>query len=152
MHTRTKHTREKPLLCDYPGCGRRFAESSNLSKHKKIHEPEEECACSICGKTFRRKDQLRRHGKIHARKEEGIGRVGSLGGSAGVASTRANSPAATEEDFEGGGRMGNWIGGTGGGVGIGQFTAEEQAIAIGMATRMGVAPPQTLEMEGVLAS
>ena len=34
MHKRT-HTGERPLQCDFPGCGKRFGESSNLSKHRK---------------------------------------------------------------------------------------------------------------------
>jgi len=34
MHKRV-HTGERPLMCDYPGCGKMFSESSNLSKHRK---------------------------------------------------------------------------------------------------------------------
>ncbi|PWW75989.1 hypothetical protein C7212DRAFT_352100 [Tuber magnatum] len=34
MHKRV-HTGERPLQCDFPGCGKRFSESSNLSKHRK---------------------------------------------------------------------------------------------------------------------
>jgi hypothetical protein len=68
MHIRTKHTKEKPLKCDYPGCNACFAESSNLSKHKKIHLPEAQCVCSTCGKSFSRIDQLKRHMKTHNRK------------------------------------------------------------------------------------
>ena len=73
MHNRTKHTKEKPLKCDFPGCTARFAESSNLSKHKKIHLPEAQCTCQICFKSFSRDDQLKRHMKTHARKHAGRG-------------------------------------------------------------------------------
>ena len=73
MHNRTKHTKEKPLKCDFPGCNARFAESSNLSKHKKIHLPEAQCTCQICFKSFSRDDQLKRHMKTHARKDAGRG-------------------------------------------------------------------------------
>jgi uncharacterized Zn-finger protein len=79
MHNRTKHTKEKPLKCDFPGCNARFAESSNLSKHKKIHLPEAQCTCQICFKSFSRDDQLKRHLKTHARKHTGRGAsVGSI--------------------------------------------------------------------------
>lgn len=64
MHKRT-HTGEKPLKCEH--CGRAFSESSNLSKHRRIHEVKGRFACAYpgCNKDFHRQDQLRRHMKVH---------------------------------------------------------------------------------------
>jgi len=31
------HTGEKPYFCRFPGCSKRFTQSSNLSAHEKVH-------------------------------------------------------------------------------------------------------------------
>lgn len=36
------HTGEKPYVCSYPNCFKRFSQSSNLSAHEKSHNVEKE--------------------------------------------------------------------------------------------------------------
>lgn len=56
------HNGGKPHKCPWPGCERAFADSSNLSKHKKIHMPAMyRCLQPGCGTTMKRWDQIYRH-------------------------------------------------------------------------------------------
>ena len=42
-------------------CGQQFSSSSNLSRHKHIHDTNNPSLCYLCGEKFSRKDSLQRH-------------------------------------------------------------------------------------------
>ena len=65
-HKKT-HTKEKPYVCDWRGCGKAFSKSSNLIAHKKTHTKERPFPCDWpgCGKAFSEKGTLVKHKKTH---------------------------------------------------------------------------------------
>merc|ERR1712228_1108801 len=59
------HTGEKPFVCTFDGCNKRFAQKSNLNVHIKRHVGIKEHNCSHCGKEFVEKKSLRAHLLTH---------------------------------------------------------------------------------------
>lgn len=56
---------EKPFVCQWPECNRRFSRSDELSRHKRTHTGEKKFACNSCGRRFMRSDHLAKHAKRH---------------------------------------------------------------------------------------
>ncbi|OBA21421.1 hypothetical protein METBIDRAFT_21684, partial [Metschnikowia bicuspidata var. bicuspidata NRRL YB-4993] len=57
------HSDSRPLVCTWPGCGKRFRESTNLTKHMRTHT--RTFTCEQCGKDFDTRRGLTRHMKSH---------------------------------------------------------------------------------------
>ena len=51
----SRHTGEKPFICNWPGCEWRFSRSDELSRHKRAHEGIKPYGCRFCDKRFSRR-------------------------------------------------------------------------------------------------
>lgn len=59
-------TGEKPFKCEYEGCDRRFANSSDRKKHSHVHTSDKPYNCRIsgCDKSYTHPSSLRKHMKV----------------------------------------------------------------------------------------
>ncbi|KAH6940002.1 hypothetical protein HPB50_023905 [Hyalomma asiaticum] len=67
--TTLTHTREKPFKCEFEGCDRRFANSSDRKKHSHVHTSDKPYNCKIrgCDKSYTHPSSLRKHMKVHGK-------------------------------------------------------------------------------------
>ncbi|RDD39256.1 Zinc finger protein ZIC 4 [Trichoplax sp. H2] len=60
---------EKPFICEFEGCGRRFANSSDRKKHSHVHTSDKPYICKVpgCEKAYTHPSSLRKHMKTHSK-------------------------------------------------------------------------------------
>lgn len=57
---------EKPFVCTWENCDRKFARSDELSRHKRAHTGEKKFVCPLCDRGFIRSDHLSKHISRHS--------------------------------------------------------------------------------------
>lgn len=65
MYHMTNHKEQKPYVCWYENCEKRFSLYSLLKKHLEVHSDEKKYLCGMCEASFNTYDTFRYHQKTH---------------------------------------------------------------------------------------
>lgn len=60
-----KHTNERNVACNHPGCEKRFFTTRHMRNHIKVHSEQKNFVCESCGYSCRNKETLRVHSRSH---------------------------------------------------------------------------------------
>ena len=99
---------ERPFRCEFVGCGRRFANSSDRKKHSHVHTTDKPYVCRAagCDKSYTHPSSLRKHAKTHDRPPPRLAATvndesdddGSVGGDGTTAAHLSDDAASTSGD------------------------------------------------------
>ena len=83
-------------MCEYDGCGRRFANSSDRKKHSHVHTTDKPYVCRFdgCDKSYTHPSSLRKHAKIHSKSNQ------STNSGGGDCDARSATPKSANSDDE----------------------------------------------------
>lgn len=102
---------EKPFICSWDGCDKKFARSDELSRHRRTHTGEKKFVCPGCERRFMRSDHLTKHTRRHmtARKIPGwqaeVGKLNRIASAEKPGSPLVSMPASSwkvSQGFAGG--------------------------------------------------
>lgn len=62
----TSSAGKKLFSCRWDGCDKKFAHSSNLSRHHQTHTVGTRFVCGVCERSFIRSDNLTKHYQTHS--------------------------------------------------------------------------------------
>lgn len=67
LHKRNVHSDERPYVCTFPGCNKRFKAQGVYNHHLNTHGTEKKFKCTYCPKSFKTSVQLAGHKNTHTK-------------------------------------------------------------------------------------
>lgn len=67
LHKRNVHSDERPYVCTFPGCNKRFKAQGVYNHHLNTHGTEKKYKCPHCPKSFKTSVQLAGHKNTHTK-------------------------------------------------------------------------------------